>query len=102
MRRRRDLAAGLLLGAALDAVVPDPRRGHPVAGFGRAAGALERRMWADSRVRGAAHTSLCVGAAVVAGRVLGRRAGGSGVLGVVAATWTVLGSRSLRAEATAV
>ena len=32
---RRGLAAGLLLGAALDAALADPRRGHPVAAFGR-------------------------------------------------------------------
>ncbi|MCW2695651.1 MAG: hypothetical protein JWR62_736, partial [Modestobacter sp.] len=34
-------ATGLLLGAAADLVVADPRRGHPVAGFGRLAAALE-------------------------------------------------------------
>ena len=34
----RDRALGLVLGAALDAAFGDPRRGHPVAGFGRAAG----------------------------------------------------------------
>jgi adenosylcobinamide-phosphate synthase len=35
-------AAGIALGAALDAVFGDPRRWHPVAGFGRFAGAVER------------------------------------------------------------
>jgi cobalamin biosynthesis protein CobD/CbiB len=40
MPSRRGLAAGLLLGAALDAVLADPRRAHPVAAFGAAAAAL--------------------------------------------------------------
>jgi adenosylcobinamide-phosphate synthase len=33
---RSSLAAGLLIGTALDALVPDPGRGHPVAIFGAA------------------------------------------------------------------
>src|SRR5436305_1583025 len=36
--RPRRRAAGLLLGAAADARLADPRRGHPVAGFGALAG----------------------------------------------------------------
>jgi adenosylcobinamide-phosphate synthase len=98
--RRSSLALGLLLGTAVDAVVPDPRRGHPVAAFGAAAGALERRLWRDSRRRGALFTGVCVGAATVAGWALQRR--GRRALLVAAATWTVLGSRSLRMEAAAV
>ncbi|WP_448319559.1 cobalamin biosynthesis protein, partial [Streptomyces sp. CO7] len=54
-------AAGLLLGHAADRVLGDPRRFHPVAGFGTVAGALERRLHADSRARGAAYTTLLVG-----------------------------------------
>ena len=96
------LALGLLLGTALDAVVPDPRRGHPVAAFGSAAAALERRLWADSRARGVGHTALCVGTSAVAGRTLERRSGRARTVVIAAATWAVLGSRSLRAEATAV
>src|SRR3954447_4185256 len=46
-------AVGLGLGAAADLLLADPRRGHPVAGFGTAALALERRTWRDSRVAGA-------------------------------------------------
>ena len=37
-------AVGLGLGVALDRVLGDPRRLHPVAGFGRVAQALERRL----------------------------------------------------------
>jgi adenosylcobinamide-phosphate synthase len=82
--------------------VPDPRRGHPVALFGAAAGALEQRMHADSKARGTVFTAICVGAAVVAGRTIEHRAGRSRVLVIAAGTWAVLGGRSLRAEGTAV
>lgn len=102
MRRRTELAVGLLLGTAWDAAVPDPRRGHPVAGFGAAAGALERRMWADSRLRGCAYAVACTGGTVLAARPLERVRGPARVAVVAAATWTVLGSRSLRGEAAAV
>ena len=58
-RMRAAAALGLLAGAAADAVFADPRRGHPVALFGRAAAALERRLYAGSRARGAAYAALC-------------------------------------------
>ena len=66
-------AVGLLLGFAADRVLGDPRRLHPVAGFGIAAAALERRLYADSRPRGAAHTAALVGAAVLVGAAAERR-----------------------------
>jgi adenosylcobinamide-phosphate synthase len=104
--------AGLALGFVADLAFGDPRRWHPVAGFGRAAAALERRAWADSRARGVAHVTVCVGACVGVGlvaTVLARRPGlrhGDALsprflaetLAVAAATWTVLGGRSLCAE----
>jgi adenosylcobinamide-phosphate synthase len=93
---------GLGIGYAADAVFGDPRRGHPVAGFGRAATAVQRRMWADSRARGVAYTAVCVGSAVVLGqaaRTLARGAFGETLVTAVA-TWTVLGGHSLRAEGT--
>ena len=95
-RSRRALALGLLAGTGLDTVLADPRRGHPVAGFGEAAARVERWIWADSRTRGVAFTAVCVGLPVLASR---RR---RGFLAVTAATWTVLGARSLRAEGQAV
>jgi len=91
---RSSLAAGLLIGTALDALVPDPRRGHPVAIFGAAAGAAERRGYADTRLRGLAFTGGCVGAAVALGVALP-----GGALSTAVSTWAVLGSRSLRREA---
>src|SRR4051812_47114502 len=74
-------AAGLVLGYVVDALVGDPRRGHPVAAFGRLAAALERRAYAPSRVRGTAYAALLVGGtAVIAagGERLARRRGGRG------------------------
>jgi adenosylcobinamide-phosphate synthase len=100
--RRSRLAAALLLGTALDFVVPDPARGHPVALFGSAATALEHRLYGDARARGAAFTALCVGTAAVAGRAVAPQAGRRRVVAGAAATWAVLGARSLRREAAAV
>jgi adenosylcobinamide-phosphate synthase len=96
------LAAGIVAGAALDALVPDPRRGHPVALFGSAAQALEQRGYADSRPRGAAYAAACVGAVVLAARAVERRSGRARFAVVAAGTWAVLGGRSLRHEAAAV
>ena len=93
--------AGLVLGFAADLLFGDPRRWHPVAGFGRAAGALERRWWADSRVRGTAHVAACLGATVATGLLAGRcgrHRPAAEALITAAATWTVLGGQSLCAE----
>jgi adenosylcobinamide-phosphate synthase len=96
--------AGLLLGTAADAVLGDPRRGHPVAGFGALAVALERRCYADSRGAGAGYAAVLVGAAAGVG-LLARRAVAGRPLAEVAltaaATWTVLGGASLARHGTA-
>nr|BFE82328.1 hypothetical protein GCM10020093_049290 [Planobispora longispora] len=57
----------MLAGVALDAIFADPRRGHPVALFGRAAAALEKRLYGDARANGAAHVAICVGSAALLG-----------------------------------
>ena len=97
-------AAGLIAGALLDAVLGDPRRFHPVAGFGRAAGALERVLYAPSRMAGAGYTAVAVGvpvvAAVAASAATRRRPLARFALSA-ALTWTVLGGTSLRREAVA-
>jgi len=102
MPRRSGLASGLLLGAALDAVLADPRRGHPVGVFGAVAARAEHRFWAASRVRGALFTLACAGPAAAAGwggqRMAGRRALPGTAL-AAAATWAVLGGAGLAAEA---
>lgn len=82
---------GLVLGFVLDRVLGDPRRWHPVAGFGTAAAALESRTYADRRGAGVVHEAVLVGAVVGLG--LGVRRGGWPVTAL--ATWTVLGGRSL-------
>jgi adenosylcobinamide-phosphate synthase len=96
----RPLALGLAAGVVADWLVGDPGRGHPVAGFGRVAAALEARMWRPSRVAGAAYTLLLVGgtagAAAWADRRLRRRPGGRAVL-LGAVTWAAVGGRSLAA-----
>ncbi|MFF9558324.1 cobalamin biosynthesis protein [Streptomyces albus] len=100
--------AGAVLGYAADALLGDPVRGHPVALFGRAATALERRMWRDHRGVGALFTVLCAGGAVAVGSALdrGARALGRpplpGIAVTAAATWAVLGGTSLAREARAV
>jgi adenosylcobinamide-phosphate synthase len=96
------LAAGLAAGVALDALLGDPRRLHPVAAFGRAAAALEARDYADSRLRGAAHAAACVLAVAAPGALLHRRTRGrpaSEAVAVALAVWAVTGARSLRHEA---
>ncbi|MDP9443013.1 MAG: cobalamin biosynthesis protein [Actinomycetota bacterium] len=97
-------ALGLLAGYAADRLLGDPQRFHPVAGFGSLAGALERRLYVDSRARGVMHVVVLVGGAVVVGGVAERLAPRPLTRTVVtaAATWAVLGGRSLEREATEV
>jgi adenosylcobinamide-phosphate synthase len=89
--------AAVLAGYGADLLVGDPRRGHPVAGFGRVAGALESAVYAPARARGAAFAAGLVGAAALAAEVLARVAPRGLVLSVV--TWAALGGRSLQREA---
>jgi adenosylcobinamide-phosphate synthase len=101
-RNRWPLAAGLAAGVAVDALLGDPHRGHPVAAFGRAATALEARDYADSRLRGAAHTAACVLAAAAPAVLMHRRTRGRPPLAAAAAAltvWAVTGARSLHYEA---
>ncbi len=96
-------AAGLVVGLAADRLLGDPRRHHPVALFGRAAGALEERTWADSRGRGVVYTALAVGVPTIVAARLERRSGPLTRTALTAATtWAVVGGRSLEREAHAV
>jgi adenosylcobinamide-phosphate synthase len=91
-------AAGMALGVVADRLLGDPRRGHPVAGFGGTAAALERRIWRNSRLAGAVHVGTLTAAAVGLGAVLQRgtrRRPAVRLLLTAAATWTVLGGTSL-------
>ncbi|MDO5698271.1 MAG: cobalamin biosynthesis protein [Dermatophilus congolensis] len=93
-------AIGLAAGYLADRVFADPRRGHPVAAFGRVAGAAERRLWADERRPGVAYTAALVGGAVavgVAAETAARHPWQRTAITAVA-TWAVLGGRSLEKE----
>ncbi|MGR3933628.1 cobalamin biosynthesis protein [Streptomyces sp. BRA346] len=103
-------ACGAALGFLGDLAVGDPRRGHPVAAFGRAAAAVERRLWRDHRGSGALHTALCAGGAAAGAALLartvrgftGRRRTTADAALTAAATWAVLGGTSLVREARAI
>ena len=97
-------AAGLLAGGLLDAVLGDPRRGHPVAIFGAAASRAETLLWSDSRGRGAAMVAACVAPVALAGLAAQRVTRGRPALTLAAtalASWTVLGGASLGGSALA-
>ena len=79
----RGRAAGIAAGYLADLALADPRRGHPVALFGRAAAALERFTYSDDRPAGAFHTGATARCADRGGRRggAGRRPAGTGVDG---------------------
>jgi adenosylcobinamide-phosphate synthase len=92
----------LALGYGADLVLGDPRRNHPVAGFGRIATALEHPLYAPSRRSGALYATILVTAAALAGELaarLCRRLGAGEELALAAVCWTALGGRSLLREA---
>lgn len=93
------LAAGLATGVVVDDVLADPGRGHPVAAYGHAVSALERRCYADERTRGAVFALLAMVPLVCAARALETTVRSRPILHtalIAVATWTVLGGRSLR------
>jgi adenosylcobinamide-phosphate synthase len=105
MRADRVFAYGAAAGLLGDLLLGDPRRGHPVAAFGRAAGAVEQRLWRDHRGRGALHTAVCVGGTVALGAAASRavrRSPAASVALTAAATWAVVGGTSLAREARAI
>jgi adenosylcobinamide-phosphate synthase len=98
-------AVGLAVGYLADRVFGDPRRGHPVAVFGAAASWLEERSYADHQCAGVMHTAVLVGSAIGLGVALERLIVNRPLITVVttaAATWAVLGGRSLSREAATV
>ncbi|HLR99599.1 cobalamin biosynthesis protein [Mycolicibacillus parakoreensis] len=92
-------ATGVLLGYLVDLAVGDPRRRHPVGGFGRIAGRLEQRGYRDGRAAGVVHVGVLIGALVGAAAVTERSAGrlgpGGTVAATAAATWAALGGATL-------
>ncbi len=101
---RGGVAGAIAAGWISDRALGDPARLHPVAGFGQAAAALERRTWRPTRAAGVAHVAALVGAVgimtTVADRLLARwpfrrtvfRAG---------LVWATLGGHSLERAALA-
>ena len=92
-------AVGLAGGVAIDRLLADPRRGHPVAAFGSLATAAEGRLYRDSRWAGAGYALglttavAALGAAASGGRPATR-------IGMTAlGTWAVIGGTTLRKEA---
>ncbi len=104
MSRAGSSPAAIALGAgwAADALLGDPARFHPVAGFGHAGEALERTLWRPSRAAGTAYVAALVvpltAAVAAVDATLRRRPWARFALGFVA-TWVVLGGRSLAREA---
>ena len=92
-------AVGIAVGYLADLAFGDPRRGHPVAAFGRGAAALEQVTYADDRIVGACHTAALLAALAAAGVVAESAAGRRGQVGTAAitaaATFVALGGTSL-------
>jgi adenosylcobinamide-phosphate synthase len=94
MTRAIAAAAGLLA----DRVLGEPPAAvHPVAVFGRAMTALERRAWRDCRSAGVGYAAAGVGLGWAAGFALG-----PSVPAGAAATWLVVAGRGLGNEARAI
>ena len=94
----RPRAAGIAAGCVADALFGDPRRGHPVALFGSAAAALERRTYADTRAAGALHTAALLGALTllgIAAERAPRRAALATAVTTAASVFVALGGTSL-------
>jgi adenosylcobinamide-phosphate synthase len=95
-------AVGIVAGVIADRLLGDPRRFHPVAGFGRLASRLEPPVYDDRRAAGASYAGVLVGGAVLGGAVLEtglRRRPVARAVATAVVTWAVLGSRSLEREA---
>jgi adenosylcobinamide-phosphate synthase len=96
---RHPRLAGVLAGCLADLVLADPRAGHPVAGFGAAAATVEQVIYRDTRIAGAAHVGVLVGAVSLLGAAVQRDARRRGPRWSVAATavamWIALGGTSL-------
>jgi adenosylcobinamide-phosphate synthase len=91
-------AASSALALIIDAWIGDePLRPHPVAVFGSAMIALERRIWDDRRLAGLRYALSGIGAAALAGTILDRLPGGA-----LAAGYATVAGRGLWGSARAV
>lgn len=97
MARDRWRTAGIVIGYAADALFADPRRGHPVAGFGWCAMTLERVSYRDGKAAGVVHTAALVGGLAGVGVLVSQwvRSGPTAAALTAAATWVALGGTTL-------
>ncbi|QUR69814.1 cobalamin biosynthesis protein [Mycobacterium spongiae] len=93
----RTRSIGVVTGYVADVALSDPQRGHPVALFGRAAAKVEQVTYRDTRVAGAVHVGLLVGAVGLLGAGLaGRgRCRPWSIAATATASWISLGGNSL-------
>lgn len=93
---------GLAGAVLLDQLLPDPpNEAHPVAWFGRWAGWLETRLWADSKPRGALFTTVALAPVAALGvgvELLTRRHPVAHTVATAMAGWVVIGAGSLSRE----
>lgn len=91
------LPVGIAAGFLTDALLADPRRGHPVAGFGWCATGLEALTYRDRRAAGVAHTAALVGGVAAAAAVAQSRLRSplARTALTAAATWVALGGTTL-------
>lgn len=90
--------ASLLLGIALDQLLGEPRRWHPLVGFGRLARAVEARLHRDRRAAGIAALLLAVAPIVLLAYGLQSLDPSGAAFGVLC-LYGALGLRSLREHA---
>jgi adenosylcobinamide-phosphate synthase len=94
----------MVAGYLLDRAVGDPRRWHPVAGYGRFASAVQRRTYAPTTSAGVRFAAVSVGVPVALAAVATlatRRRPLARFVVTTAVTWAALGGESLRREAVA-
>ena len=94
---RRSLPAGIGLGFLGDVLLSDPRRGHPVAGFGWCATGLEELTYRDSRPAGSVHAAVLIGAVTCLAATAQHRVprGWLRTALTAMATWVALGGTTL-------
>lgn len=96
---RHARVVGALGGYLADLALGDPKRGHPVAVFGSAAARLEQFTYRDSRMAGAMHVGVTVGALALLGAALqcaaARRGPLLSIVAIATASWMSLGGTSL-------
>ena len=84
----------------LDALLGEPRRFHPLVGFGRLAAALERRLYADSILHGTVAAGLLLAPLTLLAALPGLAFTGPGVVAFdVLCLYLALGGRSLAEHA---